>query len=484
MNKRMVLRILGTVMKVEAGLLLIPFAVGLIYQETCAAHYAFTSIFCFILYQLTLRISISNKMIYAKEGFVIVSLSWILMSMIGAVPLVTSNAIPSYIDAFFEIVSGFTTTGSSILTDIESLPRCALFWRSFSHWIGGMGVLVFILSIIKLQGNDYNMHLMRAESPGPMVGKLVPKIRQSASLLYGIYTFMTILLIVLLCIAGMPLFDAICNAFGTAGTGGFGILNAGIGYYDNAAYEVILTVFMFLFGVNFNIYFYILIWDTKPIFSSEEVKSYIGVTLLFILLITLNLWPYYGNILTALRHSSFQVSSIITTTGFSSCDFNLWPQFSKTLLFILMFVGACAGSTGGGVKISRWVIIFKKLKNTITKILHERSIKVVTFEGKIVSDDIVNEIFVFFVCYVVIFFVALILVSLDGFNLESTISAVATCLGNVGPGFGMVGPMGNFSAFSVFSKIILSICMLFGRLEIFPLLITLLPKTYKRNTNL
>lgn len=484
MNKSMVLRILGMVIGVLSGLLLVPFIVGLFYHESSAIYFLYTSIACLILFLLSKMIKIKDKTIFAKEGLVIVSLSWIIMSAIGAIPLNVSGAIPSYIDAFFETVSGFTTTGSSILTEIESLPRCVLFWRSFTHWIGGMGVLVFLLSISKIHGNDHNMHLMRAESPGPMVGKLLPKIRQSASLLYKIYTVMTVLLIVLLAIAGMPLFDAVCNAFGAAGTGGFGILNGGIGQYDNVVYEVILSVFMFLFGVNFNFYFYLMIWDVKSMKASEEVKTYVGVTFAFILLITLNLIPFYENILTALRHSSFQVSSIITTTGYASCDFNLWPQFSKTLLYILMFVGACAGSTGGGVKISRWIIIVKKIKNTITKLLHPRSVRVVTFEGKVVHDDIINEVFVFFVIYIVIFFTGIFLISLNGFDFETTISAVATCLGNVGPGFNLIGPMGNFSLFSNVSKIILSICMLLGRLEIFPLLITMLPMTYKRNTNL
>ena len=393
MNKKMVIRILGVVMGLEAALLMIPFIVGIIYNEPSTVHFLYSSIVCFVLYLVLSRVKVNKRTIYAKEGFVITSLAWILMSLLGALPLYTSGSIPSYIDALFEIVSGFTTTGSSILTSIEDLPHCMIFWRSFTHWIGGMGVLVFILSVVKLQGDDHNMHLMRAESPGPIVGKLVPKIRNTASLLYGIYTFMTVLLIVLLAITGMPLFDAICNAFGTAGTGGFGILNSGIGQYNNVVWEVIISIFMFLFGVNFNLYFFILMWDIKGILGCEEVKWYGAITLTFIALITLNLWPYYDSFWEALRHSSFQVSSIITTTGFASTDFNLWPQFSKTLLYILMFIGACAGSTGGGVKISRWMIIFKKLKNTITKVLHPRSVKVVTLEGKAVDDDVINEVF-------------------------------------------------------------------------------------------
>ena len=483
MNKNMIIRILGVVMGLEAALLMIPFIVGVIYQEPSTNHFLYAAIACLILYFCLSKVKVTKKAIYAREGFVITSLAWIFMSLLGAMPLYTSGSVPSYADAVFEIVSGFTTTGSSILTSVEDLPRCMLFWRSFTHWIGGMGVLVFILSIVKLQGDDHNMHLMRAESPGPIVGKLVPKIRNTASLLYGIYTFMTILLILLLVCTGMPLFDAMCNAFGTAGTGGFGILNSGIGQYNNVIWEVIITIFMFLFGINFNMYFFLLMGDIKGILKCEEVKWYVAIFLMFIALITLNLWPYYNSFWEALRHSSFQVSSIITTTGFASTDFNLWPQFSKTLLFILMFIGACAGSTGGGVKVSRWVIIFKKLRSTITKVLHPRSVKIITLEGKVVDDDVINEVFVFFLLFMLVFFATFILVSLDGFDFESTITAVSACLGNVGPGLGMVGPMGNFSAFSNFSKIVLSFAMLFGRLEIFPMLITLTPKTYRRNTD-
>ena len=484
MNKKMIIRILGIVMGVEAVLLLFPFIVGIIYKENSGIHYLITSILCAILYLLSSRIKVERKAIYAKDGFVITSLAWITMSIMGAIPLFTSGDFPTYVDALFEIVSGFTTTGSSVAKAVEDLTHATLFWRSFSHWIGGMGVLVFILSVVKLQGDDHNMHIMRAESPGPIVGKLVPKIRNTASLLYGIYTAMTLLLMLLLIITGMPLFDSICNALGTAGTGGFGILNSGIAQYDNVIWETIITIFMFLFGINFNVYFFILMKDIKGALGCEEVKWYFIVTFTFIALITINLIPYYGNIFDAIRYSSFQVSSIITTTGFASYDFNLWPQFSKTLLYILMFVGACAGSTGGGVKISRWMIMFKKLGNTISKLLHPRSVKIVTLENKVVDEDVVNETFVFFICFMLVFFTTFIIVSLDGFNLESTISAVSACLGNVGPGFGMVGPMGNFSEFSALSKIALSLAMLFGRLEIFPMIITLLPMTYRRNTKL
>ena len=484
MNKAMIIRILGIVMGVEAALLLAPFLVGVIYKESSAIHYLLTSILCLVIYFITTRIKVEKKAIYAKEGFVITSLAWIVMSLFGAIPLYTSGDFPTYVDAFFEMVSGFTTTGSSVCTAVEELTHATLFWRSFSHWIGGMGVLVFILSIVKLQGNDHNMHLMRAESPGPMVGKLVPKIKNTASLLYSIYASMTIILILALIFAGMPVFDSICNALGAAGTGGFSITNTGIGQYDNVVWEVILTIGMFAFGINFNLYFFILTNDIKGIKNSEEVKWYAIIAIVSIALITINLTPFYDSFFEALRHASFQVSSIITTTGYATCDFNYWPQFSKTLLLVLMFIGACAGSTAGGVKVSRWVIMVKKFKNTISKLIHPRSVKIVSFEGKSVDDDVTNEIFVFFATYMAIFFIALMIVSIDGFDYESTFSAVATCLGNVGPGLGMVGPMGSFFEFSALSKITLSFAMLFGRLELFPMIITLLPMTYRRNTKL
>lgn len=483
MNKKMIINILGHVMQIEAILLLFPFVVGLIYKEEEAIHFLFTSFLCFLLYWFMKKVKVEKKAIYAKDGFVATSLSWILLSIMGAIPFTTANITDSYIDSLFEIVSGFTTTGSSILTNVEVLPHCFLFWRSFSHWIGGMGVLVFIMSITKLQGNDHNIHLMRAESPGPMVGKLVPKLQNTASLLYGIYAVMTVILILALILAGMPIFDSICNALGAAGTGGFSITNAGIGQYNNPIWEAILTIGMFVFGVNFNFYFYLLMFDKKSLLACDEVKWYVIIFISFTLLISINLIPYYDSILTALRHASFQVSSIITTTGYSNCDYNLWPQFSKTMLFVLMFIGACAGSTAGGVKISRWVIICNEIKNTIRRTIHPRSVNILTFERKPVEDSTVNEILVFFSCYILVFLVSIAVVSLDGFDFETVLGGVATCLGNVGPGFGLVGPMGNFSIFSDFSTIVLTLCMLFGRLEIFPMLITLIPMTYRRNTN-
>lgn len=481
----MILSILGITLRIEALLLIIPFLVGLIYKESASTSFLFTALLCIFISILSHFIKVERKRIYAREGFLITALVWIVVSAFGAIPLVLSGSIPHYIDALFEIVSGFTTTGASILTSVEDLPKCILFWRSFTHWVGGMGVLVFILSIIPLQGNDYNMHIMRAESPGPIIGKLVPKLKHSASLLYGIYTVLTLLCIICLVIAGMPLFDSICHAFGTAGTGGFGILNSGIATYNNPLFEVIITIFMILFGINFNVYFFLMIWDVKSIFKSEEMRGYLGVIAVAIGLITLNLWSYYGSILEALRHASFQVASIITTTGYASYDFTLWPQFSQTVLLLLMFVGACAGSTGGGIKISRYIIMLRKIKNTIIKQLHPRSVKIVTLEGKQVSDDTVTECFVFFILYILIFGVCFLIVSLDGFDMESTFTAVATCLGNVGPAFGIFGPMSNYSTLSVLSKIVLTIAMLFGRLEIFPMLMAMIPAVYnsKKSSN-
>lgn len=483
MNRKMILKIIGMVLGVEAALLLFPFLIGLIYQEYAAVSFLITALICAVLSFILTRTPIQNKTIYAKEGFVIVALSWIFMSMAGALPFVFSG-ICNYIDALFEITSGFTTTGASVLSNVEALPKSILFWRSFSHWVGGMGVLVFILSIIPLEGNNRNMHLMRAESPGPLVGKLVPKIKNTASLLYAIYTAMTIILIILLLLGGMPWFDALCNAFGTAGTGGFSVLNNGIGQYNNLYFEVVITIFMILFGINFNVYFFLLIGDIRSVFKAEEVRGYFVVIIAFIFLITCNLWGYYGSIGEALRQSSFQVASIITTTGYASCDFNLWPQFSKTLLFVLMFIGACAGSTGGGVKISRYMIMLRQLKNTIIHMLHPRSVKMVKLDGKALDHGVINEVFVFYAVYMMIYLFCLIVVSIDGFDFETTASAVASCLGNVGPGLGLAGPMGNYAMFSIPSKIILTLAMLFGRLEIFPMFIALMPTIYhNKNSN-
>ena len=481
MNKKMIYRIIGLVLGVEAILLLFPFVVGLIYQEA-AMCFLLTSLICAGLCFLLTRRPPENKTIYAKEGFVIVALSWIVMSLTGALPFVFSGVL-NYVDALFEITSGFTTTGASVISAIESVPKSITFWRSFSHWIGGMGVLVFILSVIPLEGNNRNMHLMRAESPGPIVGKLVPKIKSTASLLYTIYTVMTITLIVLLLIGGMPLFDALCNAFGTAGTGGFSILNQGIGQYNNLYYEVVLTIFMILFGINFNVYFLLLMGDIRAVFKSEEVRGYLGVIFVFIALITLNLWGYYDSFIEALRQSSFQVASIITTTGYSSCDFNLWPQFSKTLLFVLMFIGSCAGSTGGGIKISRYIIMLRQIKNTISHMLHPRSVKLVQLDGKTVDNSVITEVFAFFAVYIIIYLLCIIIVSFDGFDFETVTSAVASCLGNVGPGLGLAGPMGNYGMFSTTSKLAMTLAMLFGRLEIFPLFIAFIPSVYRHKSS-
>lgn len=485
MNRKMMLSVLGIVAAIEALLMMVPFLVGIIYQEQEAYSFLICAVLLGLIYLASRLIKVEKKQIFAREGFLITALTWIIISLFGAIPFVISGTIPSYIDALFEIVSGFTTTGASIMTEVESAAKCMLFWRSFSHWIGGMGVLVFVLSIIPMQGNDYNMHLMRAESPGPIISKIMPKIRKSASLLYIIYTVMTIICILCLLIAGMPLFDSICHSLGAAGTGGFAILNTGIATYNNPVYEVILSIFMILFGINFNVFFYLIIWDVKSIFKCEELRGYLGVILVSILLITLNLWPYYGSLFEGLRHASFQVASIITTTGYASCDFTLWPQFSQSVLIVLMFIGACAGSTGGGVKISRYIIMLRKVKNTIVKLLHPRSVKLVTLEGKQVSDDTINECFVFFILYFLIFGVCFLIVSLDGFDMESTFTAVATCIGNVGPAFGVFGPMSNFSALSALSKIVLTLAMLFGRLEIFPMLLALIPMVYtgKQSSN-
>lgn len=485
LNWSMIFRIIGYVLLVESVLLLFPLIVNFIYGENDFIAYLIPIVLCLVIgYPLTL-IQSKKGFIFARDGLFGVGLSWIVVSMIGCLPFVISQDIPNYIDALFETISGFTTTGSSILTNIEALSHANLFWRSFTHWIGGMGILVFVLAIVP-GSNDRTMHIMRAEAPGPTIGKLVPRMKNSASILYAIYIFLTIVLIFLLCIGGMPLFDSLCHAFGTAGTGGFSILNSGIGGYNSAYFDIVITIFMLLFGVNFNMYYFLLIKEYKQVYKNEEFKAYIGIVVLSTLLIAFNIRSMYANIFEALRYSSFQVATIITTTGYATTNFDLWPMFSKIILFLLMILGACAGSTGGGLKVSRFLIILKKLKVDIQRLIHPQKIDAITMDGKIVEDDLVHNILSYFCCFMFFAFFCVLIVSLDNFDFETTITSVFACIGNIGPGFGLCGPMGNFSQFSNLSKIVLSIAMLVGRLEIYPIIIFLTPflsnkKHKKRN---
>ncbi|MDD6095535.1 MAG: TrkH family potassium uptake protein [Clostridia bacterium] len=482
MNRRMVFFTVGQMVVIEAVLLLLPLAVSIIYGESAAiTAFAVTAAIACVAGALLMAVCrTKNKVIYAKEGFVIVALTWVVVSLIGAVPFVLSRDIPSYVDAFFETVSGLTTTGSSILTNVEALSHGALFWRSFSHWLGGMGVLVFIMAIVP-NVSDRSIHIIRAEMPGPIVGKLVPKVKDTAKLLYLIYVVLTLVETVLLMAGGMNLFEGLVHSFGTAGTGGFGIKSTGIGGYSPYI-QWVITVFMILFGVNFNLYYLLLIRKFRTVAKNRELWTYLSVIAVSVILISVNIYHIYGNVADTLRMSAFQVSAIVTTTGYSTCDFNLWPGFSRSLLFILMFVGGCAGSTAGGLKISRVMLLFKMAKNEFLHLIHPRSVSVVKLEGKQVEAPVLHSVSNYFTLYVICMCVAFALISLfDPMDLETNITATVTCFNNVGPGLGkLVGPAGNFSAYSGASKIVLSFAMLFGRLEILPLMIAFIPSTWTK----
>lgn len=480
MNRKMIFSTLGKLIFSEAILLLLPLIISLIYKETnCTLAFLLTiALALFVGFVLYFGFRTHNKVIYAKEGFIIVALGWLIMSIIGAVPFVLSRDIPSYIDAFFETVSGFTTTGASILTDVEALSRGALFWRSFTHWVGGMGVLVFVMAVLP-SVSDRSIHIMRAEMPGPIVGKIVPRARETARILYVIYFAMTVLQIILLLVGGMPIFDSIVHSFGTAGTGGFGIKGDSIASYSPYL-QWVITIFMFLFGVNFNLYYIILMRKIRTATKSGEFWAYLGITVVATAIICINILPTFDNFGDAVRTSAFQVASIITTTGFSTVDFNLWPTLSKTVILILMFVGACAGSTGGGFKITRMVMLFKSIKQELKRMIHPRSVSVVQFEGKVLDKVTLNGVSTYLALYMVSLIAIILLISFEPFNFETTFSAALSCFNNIGPGIGAVGPMGSFADYTGFSKIVLSFAMLLGRLEIYPLLIALTPSTWTK----
>lgn len=479
MNYSIIRYILCRVLEFQALFLALPFVVGLIYGEREGFAYLVVGVSCLLAGVLGKLKKPKSTVFYAREGFVTVSLSWILLSVTGALPLFLSGEFSSYTDALFETISGLTTTGASILTDVEALSKCNLFWRSFTHWIGGMGVLVLILAILPLAGG-YNMHLMRAESPGPTVGKLVPRVRHTARILYEMYIFLTVIQIILLLFTGMSPFEAMTISFGTAGTGGFGVLNSSIGSYAVAS-QVVITIFMILFGVNFNVYY--LIRARKPIqaFKHEEMRYYLGIILAAVLLITINIRGSFQSLFEAFHHAAFQVASIITTTGFSTVDFNMWPEFSKAILVALMFVGACAGSTGGGIKVSRVIIMLKMVKNELSHLIHPKRVRQVTMESRVVNKEILRSISVFFIAYIVIFAASTLLVSLDNLDFTTNFTAVAATLNNIGPGLNEVGPAANFSVYCQPAKFVLMFDMLAGRLELFPLLLLFSPSTWKRS---
>ena len=480
MNKRLIIKNLSKLMTAEAFLMLLPALVSVIYKEyRIAIIFTLTAAVIFALFlPLSLVIPRGNK-IYAKEGFAIVALAWITWSLAGAVPFYISGVIPNYIDCFFETVSGLTTTGATILTEITSLPKGILFWRSFTHWIGGMGVLVFVMAVVRLSENS--MNLMRAEVPGPTVGKLVPRGGKSAKILYGMYLALTLLEIVFLLLGKMPLFDSINHAFSTAGTGGFSIKNESIAYYNSAYIDGVITVFMFLFGVNFNIYYFIILKNLRAAFKDEELKVYFAVVACFTLIISFNILPLYKGFGEAFRYASFQVCSIISTTGFITYDFTLWPQLSQMLLLFLMITGACAGSTGGGIKIIRVVMLSKMIKTECKNLLNPREVHQIKINGKAVQPAVVRGSATFFIIYFAVLVSSVFAISAFNVDLVTNLSSVMTCIGNVGPGLGkIVGPVGNFSTLPEFVKIVLCADMLFGRLEFFPIIMIFSPRLWSR----
>ena len=478
MNYRVILYTLGCVLCCEAVCMLLPLLCATVYGEAEFYSFLISIAICVICGLFLVLFRPKTREMYAKEGFIIAALSWMVISIFGAFPFVISGSIPSFVDALFETASGFSTTGASILSDVEALPKCMLMWRSFSHWIGGMGVLVFLIAFLPLSGGS-NLFMVKAESPGPAVGKLVPKIRSSAKISYGIYFGMTIVQLIILIVSGMSLFESLTLTFGTAGTGGFAVKNSGLADYTSFQ-QITITVFMLLFGIDFTFYYLILTKKLKTAFKMEEVKKYLLIVFVAIVLISINCSRLYSDLFENIKHTAFQVASIITTTGYSTVDFNLWPQFSKTILIILMFIGACAGSTGGGIKVSRIVILIKRVFKEIKVAAHPKSTHKISFNEKSVDSQVVKSITVYLAAYVLIFFGSMLIISFDNFDFTTNFTAVAATLNNIGPGLAEVGPAENFSIFSPLSKIVLTFDMLIGRLELFPFLILLAPHTWRK----
>lgn len=479
MNTKMVRYILCRMLGVEAALLLVPVLVAVIYQEKCGIVFLIPIGILCLLFWVAGRKRPEHGQIYGKEGMVIVALAWILWSLFGAMPFTLSGYIPSYVDAFFETVSGFTTTGSSIIPDVEVLPHCLLFWRSFTHWIGGMGVLVFVLVVTSLDRKN-SMYLMRAEVPGPEKDKLVPKAMSTARILYGMYLTLTVIEMVFLVIGGMNLFDSMIFSFGSAGTGGFSNYADSVAHFNSAYIDGVITVFCALFGVNFALFYFMILGDFKSILKNEELRTYILLIAGATAAIMLNIHSLYPTIGKSFRYAVFQVVTVITTTGYATADFAQWPMFSKAVIMMLTVVGACASSTGGGIKVSRLLVGMKCVKREIVQLAHPKSVGIIRIGGKKVSSDVLRTIYIYFIAYVGILIGSVLLVSLDNFDFETTFSAVLTTLGNVGPGMAKVGPMGNFAGFSPLSKLILCFDMLAGRLEIFPFLVLFTAPAWRR----
>ena len=484
MNYKMMGRFLALILAVEAVFMLPALAISLV-DGTHAVTRAFLLTIALILSVAAALAIISRRArntFFAKEGLYCVGISWILMSVFGCLPFCFSGEIPHFVDALFEMVSGFTTTGASVVPNVEGLSRSILYWRSFSHWLGGMGVLVFLLALVPVSGKNegFTMHLLRAESPGPNVGKLVPKMRQTAAVLYGTYLALTLLNVIFLMLGDMSLFESVCTAFGTAGTGGFGVRNDSMASYSPYLQNV-TTVFMLLFGINFSCYYLLLLRQFGAVLKDEELRLYLGVVFGSIALITLNIYNLYANIWESLRHASFQVASIVTTTGFATVDFDLWPSFSKGILLALMFIGACAGSTGGGFKCARLLLLLKGIKRNLAQVLRPQKVEVVRINDRPVDDRLVANTNAYLAAYVLILGISFLLVSADGFSVTTNFSAVLSCFNNIGPGLEAVGPTCNFSVYSVFSKLVLIVDMLAGRLEIFPILVLFSSSAWKKN---
>ncbi len=484
MNYRMILYLLGWVLNIQSVCLMLPVVVGVFYGEAQWKAYAVVAAVSLVFGVLLTLKKPKRNVFFVREGFVTVALAWLGLSLDGAIPFVLTKEIPSYLDAVFEMASGYTTTGASILTNVEALSQCSLFWRSFSHWIGGMGVLVFLIAIVPLTGGHI-MSLMKAESPGPSVEKLVPRVRQTAVILYSIYISLTILEAMLLLAGGMPWFDSITTAFATAGTGGFSIRNASIGFYQSYYIQGVITVFMIVFGTNFSVYYLLLSKRPKQALKSEELRWYLGIYAAAVALITWNIYqPFHsGHLFDAFHNAAFSVATVMSTTGFAICDFNQWPQVSRYLLFILMFCGAMAGSTGGGMKVSRLILLLKSSLREILSIVHPRGVNLVKLDKKKVGDDVVRGTVSYFILLILIYVFSVLLITFDEFDIDTSLTAVAATMNNIGPGLGLVGPRGNYSMFSPLSKIVLIFDMLAGRLELFPILVLFAPQTWKGGLN-
>lgn len=478
MNNKLTFKMIGQVLVVEALLMVAALVVALIYPGGDAVALLLSIVVTLAVGVALSRLRPTNDNLRAREGFAVVALGWILVSFFGCLPFYFHGSIPSLIDCYFETVSGFTTTGATILTDVEALPKGLLFWRSFTHWAGGMGVLVLTLALMPKAGAR-SLHLMRAESTGPAVDKIVPRMGNNAKLLYQLYIWLSVIMLALLLCTGMNLYDALLHVFGAAGTGGFSNYNASVGAFNSAAVDIIIGVFMALFGVNFSIFYYLLHRNWKACLGNSELRTYVILLLGSSVVIALNILPQYGNFFTALRYSFFQVSSIMTTTGYATADFNLWPELSKMILVLLMFIGACAGSTGGGIKVIRFQLLGRSMVRDIRRTVHPKSVNTIQHDGRTINENVISSAQCFFFAYFFILLLSVLIISIDGFDFETNVTAVIATLSNIGPGLGMVGPRGNFSAFSNVSKLVLTLDMLIGRLEIFPILMLAAPSAWR-----